>query len=98
MASHRHRTMHRRRWLIRQCAAGSVLLVVAAILRTAEGQQHRDAAAASIPGGLDQEIRRVEREVDTIEQQALAEWRALPITSSTRMNQVRLLGKLLLFD
>jgi cytochrome c peroxidase len=47
---------------------------------------------------LDQEIQRVEREVDQIEQQALAEWRALPITSSTRMNQVRVLGKLLLFD
>jgi cytochrome c peroxidase len=47
---------------------------------------------------LDQEIKRVEREVDKIEQQALAEWHALPINSSTRMQQVRVLGKLLLFD
>jgi cytochrome c peroxidase len=51
-----------------------------------------------IPGGLEQEIKRVEREVDDIEQQALAEWRALPIDSSTRMQQVQVLGKLLLFD
>jgi cytochrome c peroxidase len=51
-----------------------------------------------IPGGLEQEIKRVEREVDDIEQQALAEWHALPIDSSTRMKQVQVLGKLLLFD
>jgi cytochrome c peroxidase len=47
---------------------------------------------------LDQEIRRVEGEVDQIEHQSIAEWHALPITSSTRMSQVRILGKLLLFD
>src|SRR5215472_13079506 len=51
-----------------------------------------------LPKGAEPEIRRVEREVDEIEQQALAEWRALPINSSTRMDQVRILGKLLLFD
>jgi cytochrome c peroxidase len=51
-----------------------------------------------MPSGLDQEIQRVEREVDAIQQQAVAEWRALPINPSTRMNQVRVLGKLLLFD
>ena len=51
-----------------------------------------------IPPGLEQEIKRVEREIDDIEQQALAEWRALPVNSSTRMKQVQVLGKLLLFD
>src|SRR6516164_2835021 len=51
-----------------------------------------------LPKGAEPEIRRVEREVDEIEQQALAEWRALPINSSTRMDQVRILGKILLFD
>src|SRR5262245_52454259 len=56
------------------------------------------APRVSIPPGADQEIRRVEREVDQIEQQALAEWRALPITPPSRMDQVRVLGKLLLFD
>jgi cytochrome c peroxidase len=71
-----------------------------ALFRSAEGQGQADryAARERIPDGLDQEIQRVERDVDVIEQQALAEWRALPIAPSTRMNQVRLLGKLLLFD
>ena len=79
-------------------AACSVLLGAAAIFRAAQAQEHLYPAPALIPSGLDQEIKRVEREVDNIEQQALAEWRALPLTSSTRMNQVRVLGKLLLFD
>lgn len=77
---------------------------VAAIFRAAEAQdrhlttEHSYATPGSIPSGLDQEIRRVEGEVDQIENQAIAEWHALPITSSTRMSQVRILGKLLLFD
>jgi cytochrome c peroxidase len=52
----------------------------------------------SISPGLEQEIQRVQGEVDRIEQQALAQWQALPRTSSTRMQQARVLGKLLLFD
>jgi cytochrome c peroxidase len=52
----------------------------------------------SIPSEAKSEIKRVEREVDEIEQHALVEWRALPINPSTRMDQVRILGKLLLFD
>jgi len=51
-----------------------------------------------IPADLDQEVQRVQGEVDQIFQQALAQWRALPINPSTRMPQVQLLGKLLLFD
>ncbi len=78
--------------------ACSVFLGALAIFRAAQGQDHHYPAPALIPSGLDPEIKRVEREVDNIEQQALAEWRALPIASSTRMNQVRVLGKLLLFD
>jgi hypothetical protein len=49
----------------------------------------------STPPGLEQEIQRVEAEVDRIEQQALAQWQALPISSSTRMQQARILGQLL---
>jgi cytochrome c peroxidase len=55
-------------------------------------------APGLIPSGVEQEIRRVEGEVDQIERQAMAEWRALPITPSTRVSQMRVLGKLLLFD
>ncbi len=36
--------------------------------------------------------------MDQIEQQALAEWRALPAEPGSRMKQVQLLGKLVLFD
>ena len=89
--------------VITLCAACAVASV-AAIFRAAEAQdrqltaQYPYAAPGSILSGLDQEIRRVECEVDQIEHQAIAEWHALPVTSSTRMSQVRVLGKLLLFD
>jgi len=61
-------------------------------------EHERDRLAPLRPSGADQEIKRVEREVNQIEQQALAEWRALPVNDLTRMDQVRTLGKLLLFD
>ena len=79
------------------------LLMAGMVLRIAQGQAgNRGTAARSgtalIPSGLDREIRRVEADVDRIELQALGEWHALPINASTRMDQVRILGKLLLFD
>ena len=98
MASRPHRAIHRKRPFVATGAACSVFLAGVAIFRAAEGQEFRDPAPGLIPAGLDQEIKRVEQDVDRIEQQALAEWRALPVNSSTRMNQVRVLGKLLLFD
>ena len=90
--------MVNRKRLVTLCAACCVLWGITALFRTAKGADARYAAPGLIPSGLDQEVRRVEHEVDTIEQQALAEWRALPINPSTRMSQVRVLGKLLLFD
>ena len=77
---------------------------IVGIFRAAEVQKNNLAAAhakeapSSIPSGLDQEIQRVEGEVEQIERQSIADWRALAINSSTRMSQMRLLGKLLLFD
>jgi cytochrome c peroxidase len=59
---------------------------------------YRYATPGLIPSGLDQEIKRVEGEIDQIEQQSIADWHALAITPATRMSQMRLLGKLLLFD
>jgi cytochrome c peroxidase len=53
---------------------------------------------AVIPADLEKEIKRVQGEVDQIEKKALSQWKALPINSSTRMQQVQILGKLLLFD
>jgi cytochrome c peroxidase len=63
----------------------------------ASRRANRD-ASFFIPKEAEPEIKRVEREVDEIEQQALAEWRVLPINPLTRADQVRILGKLLLFD
>lgn len=79
-------------------AANLVVVGVMVRCEAAAAPASTQPPAGSIPSGLDQEIKRVEHEVDTIEQQAIAEWRALPINSSTRMNQVRALGKILLFD
>jgi cytochrome c peroxidase len=98
MALQPHRPTRGKRPFIALVAASSVLLAAVAIFRAAQAQGHLYPAPALIPPGLDREIKRVEREVDDIEHQALAEWRAMPINSSTRMNQVRVLGKLLLFD
>ena len=86
--------------LIGGCAA---LVVVGVLFSNVQGQVgDRGTASRSsptlIPSGLDREIQRVEAEVDRIEQQSLGEWHALPINESTRMDQVRILGKLLLFD
>ena len=81
------------------CGAVLATVVVLDALAAQGGSPVQARPAADVnPSVLDQEIKRVEREVDSIEQQALAEWRALPINSSTRMNQVRVLGKILLFD
>src|SRR5437016_8276094 len=51
-----------------------------------------------IPPDLVPEIARVNREVNLIEAEALAQWHAMPINSGTAMRQVQILGKLELFD
>jgi cytochrome c peroxidase len=88
---------------LRACAGATILGMVVVFLHAAFAQTGSSPAYFPYPPGvisadLDQEIQRVQREVDQIFQQALAQWRALPINSSTRMLQVQLLGKLLLFD
>ncbi len=98
MASETRRAIRQKSAFATLCAACLVVLGIVALFPAVDGQEYRYSAPGLIPSGLDQEIVRVEREVDNIEQQAVAEWHALPITSSTRMNQVRVLGKILLFD
>jgi cytochrome c peroxidase len=51
-----------------------------------------------LPPDLVSEIQRVNREVNLIEKEALAQWHALPKNSGTAMRQVQLLGKIELFD
>jgi hypothetical protein len=91
------------RLVVTLSAACGLAWGAAALLRTGKSKEgnvtasHPNAQPGFIPSGLDQEIKRVEEDVDKIEQQAIAQWRALSITSSTRMDQMRLLGNLLLF-
>jgi len=93
----------KRRILMALSTAGAIGLAVlmtfpAMTVTNRDPQKGNGHPHGSIPPGLEQEIQRVEAEVDRIEQQALAQWQALPINSSTRMQQARILGKLLLFD
>ena len=91
------------RVVVTLCAACGLAWGTAALLRAGKSKEgnvtasNPNAQPGLIPSGLDQEIKRVEEDVDKIEQQAIAQWRALSITSSTRMDQMRLLGNLLLF-
>jgi cytochrome c peroxidase len=85
-------------------AAGPAVLAIAFFFMAAFSATHEQDGAANrlapslIPSGLEREIARVEGEVDQIERQALAEWRVLPNNPGSRMKQVQLLGKLVLFD
>jgi cytochrome c peroxidase len=88
-------------------AAGAAVLAIALLFVVAFGaaqEQNGKSGAANrsapslIPSGLEREIERVEREVDQIEQQALARWRAMRGNPGSRMKQVQVLGELLLFD
>ena len=51
-----------------------------------------------IPADLVQETQRVNAEIDRLEEEALRQWKELPITASTQMRQMQLLGKLELYD
>src|SRR5581483_5353247 len=85
-------------WLACGVVLGTAVVFCTALAQDKGPAREHSSAPGLIPSGLDQEIKRIELEVDNIEKQALAEWRALPANSSARMNQVRVLGKLLLFD
>ena len=81
------------------------LIVLGAVMIT-RGISAQDAPAANyfpyppgvIPPDLVPEIARVNREVNLIEAESLAQWHALPKNSGTAMRQVQLLGKIELFD
>jgi len=86
--------------------ASVVCLVVLGSVLISRGISAQDVAGAVynpyppgiLPPDLVPEIARVNREVNLIEAEALAQWHALPINSGTAMRQVQILGKLELFD
>src|ERR1700675_1262977 len=85
--------------------ASIVCLIVLGSVLISRGISAQDAPAANyfpyppgiIPADLVPEIDRVNREVNLIESEAVAQWHALPINSGTAMRQVQILGKLELF-
>ena len=86
--------------------ASIVCLIVLGSVLISRDISAQDAPAANyfpyppgiIPADLVPEIDRVNREVNLIESEAVAQWHALPINSGTAMRQVQILGKLELFD
>ena len=51
-----------------------------------------------LPADLQKETARVNAEIDSIFAATLAKWKKLPINSGTAMEQVQLLGKLIMYD
>ena len=47
---------------------------------------------------MESEITRVNREIDGLEAEAVAQWHALPINSGTQSRQIQILGKLEIYD
>src|SRR5579863_881353 len=51
-----------------------------------------------IPADLPYQSTRVMGEIDKLEQEAMAQWQALPLNTGTAMRQQQLLGKIELYD
>jgi hypothetical protein len=73
---------------LRACAGATipgivVVFVHAAFAQTGSSPAHFPYPPRVIPADLVQEVQRVQGEVDHIFQQGLAQWRALPVNSST---------------
>jgi cytochrome c peroxidase len=51
-----------------------------------------------IPPDMQAEMVRVIGEIDSLEQEAISQWHALPLNTGTAMRQIQLLGKIELFD
>jgi len=75
------------------CAIAVGLLIVSRTASAQNGASHPPA-----PDGLEQEIKRVEGEIDRIFAETLAQLPSIPLDAGHRMKRVQTLGKLELFD
>src|SRR5262249_29280806 len=75
------------------CAIAVGLLIISRTAAAQNGASHPPA-----PDGLEQEIKRVEGEVDRIFADTLAQLPSIPLDAAHRMKRVQTLGKLELFD
>src|SRR5215470_3637246 len=92
MAAHMSRT----RLLLVKASVCAIALGPLIISRTASAQ--KDASQHPAPPTLEQEIKRVEAEVDRIFADTLAQLPSIPADPGHRMKRVQTLGKLELFD
>jgi cytochrome c peroxidase len=77
-------------------AVCSFTLVLQLIARTALAPQRGTQSPA--PAGLEEEIARVNAEIDRIFAETLAQLPSIPVDAAHRMKRVQALGKMLLFD
>jgi cytochrome c peroxidase len=87
------------------CATATIASIVAACTSGQDGKQrgapppvYSPYPPNELPPDLQSEIDRVNREVDAIEGEALAQWQALASNPGAGMRQIEILGKLELFD
>jgi len=80
--------------------AWSAVCALASVLLFMSGSALTPSRAAPTPttAGLEQEMKRVESEIDTVFAQTLAQLPSIPADPGNRMTRVRTLGKILLFD
>jgi cytochrome c peroxidase len=79
------------------CALLFGLFVISQSFSSPNGPKQNPAPAA-LPDGLEEEIKRVEAEIDKIFADTLAQLPSIPGGAGSRMKRVQTLGKLMLFD
>ena len=87
------------------CAIGLALFMLTATMSSDRpGSVGRKEAVYSpypfgqLPADLQAEADRVNGEIDRLEQEAISQWRALPMNGGVAMRQVQLLGKIEMYD
>lgn len=85
------------------CAVALVAVLLSRALPAASDESENPCVGYPYPPGvipcnLVPAIERVRQEIKQTEQQTIARWKSLPINSGTRLEQIQILGKLLLYD
>src|SRR2546426_10729119 len=90
--------METRRYMTRIPSLAACALMLGLVLISPTAPAPHGAAQNPVPVRLEEEIKRVEAEIDKIFADTLAQLPSIPGDAAHRMKQVQTLGKLLLFD